>query len=297
MTTEQFVEKYHVTKRTVQRDMASLRDLLAESNLDYQFVHQSRSNVYALLATNQLQAEQVLSLLKVLMGTRAFSQAELLTLRRALLGLLAPAERTAVKKLSSVGLAQYKPVGQGSQELLPSIKQFSIWIMQKTTLSFDYVHSSDGQAHTEVGVPISLYFADFYFYIVMFNENRPHAIYRLDRFQTIKPVTNKRIRLRYDQKINEAAFNNQTYLLHGGNELTFTFRYWAFPQTALDRLPQSRVIKTMPDHSVIIEAQSFEQGILLWLVGQGPRVKVLTPQSLVTSVQKVLKATLEKYND
>lgn len=74
MTTEQFIEKYQVTKRTVQRDMASLRNLLTESNLDYEFSHKSRSNVYALTATNQIQFEQVLSLLKLLIGTRAFSK-------------------------------------------------------------------------------------------------------------------------------------------------------------------------------------------------------------------------------
>lgn len=297
MTTEQFIEKYQVTKRTVQRDMASLRDLLAESNLDYEFSHQSRSNVYELTATNQIQLEQVLSLLKVLIGTRAFSKKELLTLRESMLGLLAPVERAVAKKLTSVSLDQYTAVGRREQTLLPQIKDFSTWIMQKQTLKFDYLHSSDGIVHSEIGVPTSLYFADFYFYVVIFSEKRPHGVFRLDRFYEVKPLSNKRIKLRYDQKINEAAFNNQTYLLHGGNELTFTFRYWAFPPTALDRLPNSRVIKKMSDGSVVIEANSFEQGILLWLIGQGPRVKVLTPPSLVSTVQNELQATLAKYED
>jgi len=297
MTTEQFIEKYQVTKRTVQRDMASLRDLLTESNLDYEFSHKSRSNVYALTATNQIQLEQVLSLMKVLIGTRAFSKRELLTLRKSMLELLAPKERAAVKKLTSVSVDQYTPVGQTDQKLLPQIKNFSIWITEKKTLKFDYLHSSDGVVHSEIGVPTSLYFADFYFYVVIFSEKRPHGVYRLDRFYNVQPLSNKRIRLRYDQKINEAAFNNQTYLLHGGNDLTFTFRYWAFPPTALDRLPNSRVIKKMADGSVVIEANSFEQGILLWLIGQGPRVKVLTPPSLVNTVQAELKATLAKYDD
>lgn len=296
LTTEQFMAKYHVTKRTVQRDMGSLRDLLAASKIDYQFEHKNRSNLYALTPTNRIQLEQALGLLKLMIGTRAFQKDELMQVVDSVTALLAPDEQEIVRKLCSVSLAEYTPVGQPDQVLLPRLKQFSTWIMKRTTLSFKYQHSSDGQVHSEIGVPISVYFANYYFYIVMFNEHRPQGIYRLDRFCTVKPVTDRKIRLRYDKKINEANFNNKTYLLHGGSDLTYTFRYWAFPQTALDKLPNSRVIKVMPDQSVIIEAESFEQGVLLWLLGQGPRVKVLTPPSLVNAVQDALKATLAKYD-
>lgn len=122
-------------------------------------------------------------------------------LRESMLGLLAPTEKASAKKLTSVSVDQYKPVGQREQKLLPQIKAFSTWIRQKKTLKFDYLHSSDGIVHSEIGVPTSLYFADFYFYVVIFSEKRPYGVYRLDRLDNIQPLSNRQVRLRYDQKL------------------------------------------------------------------------------------------------
>ncbi|MFC6180251.1 helix-turn-helix transcriptional regulator [Lactiplantibacillus daowaiensis] len=292
LTAEDLALKYQVTARTVQRDLRSLRDLLAKNELPY--TYQRSGHSYALTATNQVQPVMVLAILKMVLGTRALGSTEIDQLLTQLLSLLAPAERSQTKKLCATTINQYVAVDAGKQALLPKLQQFADWIETKTTLTFQYQHADTGMRQ-ETGLPISLYFDTFYFYIVMYNTTNPHRVYRLDRFVTIKLADTDKIHLDYQRKLDEGVFNNKTYLTHGGNDVVYRFRYWAHPQTALDKLPHSRLIKAYADGSVLIEAESFEQGALLWILSQGPSLQIISPPSLIDRVKETYTAALARY--
>jgi hypothetical protein len=76
----------------------------------------------------------------------------------------------------------------------------------------------------------------------------------------------------------------------------FKIQCWTYPQTALDRLPNSRVVKQEPDGSVIIEGYLYLQGLRLWILSEGTLVKVLEPASLVEDIKKELTAALKQYD-
>lgn len=286
--------KYHVTSRTMQRDLASIRDLLAASELNYTLVYQRQTKKYILTSPSQVQYSSVLALLKILVGTRALNKVEVKALITQQLALLSGSEQAAAKKLLTNSLTKYVPVGTGVA-LLPRLKQFANWIEARTPIKFGYRNSLAGQLKMGQGLPVSLYFAEFYFYVVLYTETNDNVIYRLDRFETVVPVKNKALQQRYDRKLDEGDFLAKTVLLSGGHEVTYTFRYWSAPQTALDRLPHSKIIKHWPDHSVTIKANSFEQGALMWLLGQGSQAQVLSPQRLVSALQQELAKTLQYY--
>ncbi|MFC6180253.1 helix-turn-helix transcriptional regulator [Lactiplantibacillus daowaiensis] len=286
--------EYQVTARTMQRDLASIRDLLAASDLGYSLDYQRSTKQYTLTHPSQVQVDTVLALLKILVGTRSLNATELQLIITQQLALLSPTEQSLVQKMLTPSLVKYLPVGTGTA-LLPRLKQMAQWIDAKTTLSFTYRNSVAGKLKTGQGLPVSLYFADFYFYAVIYTAQDVHVVYRVDRFETVAPTTTKKLKLRYDRKLDAGEFTNKTYLLSGGDELTYTFRYWAHPQTALDRLPHSKIVKRYADGSVAIRADSFEQGTLLWLLSQGSQVQVLTPPRLVETVRQELTRALRFY--
>ncbi|WP_130843922.1 helix-turn-helix transcriptional regulator [Lactiplantibacillus mudanjiangensis] len=293
MTAETLAAKYQVTSRTIQRDLKSLRDLLAKNDPDYTYRHEGRH--YQLTPTNQLQPAAVLAILKILIGSRALGRSELDLMMTDLLALLAPDARDQTKKLCLATLNQYLPVGAGQQDLLPRIQQFADWIATRTTLTFTYQHGTSLGIQDESGLPIGLYFDNFYFYVIMYSDKNPHRIYRLDRFSNLQASTADKFKLDYQRKIDEGRFNNKTYLLHGGNEVTYQFRYWALPQTALDRLPHSRIVSYYPDNSVLIEADSFEQGALMWILSQAEHLQVIAPPSLIEQVKSLYRSALARY--
>jgi hypothetical protein len=83
--------------------------------------------------------------------------------------------------------------------------------------------------------------------------------------------------------------------LNGGRKSYFKIKYRAYPWTALDKLPNSKIVSREPDGSVIIEGYLFLQGLKFWVLSQGTFVKVLEPHSLIEEVKKELQASLDQY--
>jgi len=69
-----------------------------------------------------------------------------------------------------------------------------------------------------------------------------------------------------------------------------------YPWTALDKLPNSKIVSQESDGSVIIEGYLYSQGLQHWILGQGTTVKVLEPFSLIQAVKEELHASLDQYN-
>ena len=61
----------------------------------------------------------------------------------------------------------------------------------------------------------------------------------------------------------------------------------------LDRFPNSKVIKKLAD-SVVIEAETIDQGAMMWLLSQGKRVKVLSPDNFKAKMKQELKRDVTK---
>jgi len=304
LTAEALATKYQVTTRTVQRDLGSLRDLLQKSELTYIYRHDPKTRTYALKAVNQLSPAAVLAIIKQLIGTRAFGKPELNHIINELLALLTPAAAEQIKKQFATTHAHYVPVGAGKMALLPRLQQFSDWIDAKTTLTFTYEHGDTRiGVQSEVGLPLSLYFANYYFYVIMYTPENPNRVYRLDRFQQIAPALDIKLKPQQAKKTDEGVFINNTHLVHGGNVTTYRFRYWGFPQTALDKLPYSHIVPEDPavakanGGGVLIEASAFEEGTMLWVQSQGTYIKVLSPASLVEKIKTELQQTLAQYQE
>lgn len=285
---------YDCSDRTMTRDKAVLADALARDQT-FHLAYDGPTHATYLDRSDQLTVEEVVALVKMVIGTRALSTEEMHQTVTHLLALMSLADRKRIKQMITTTMAHYVPVGH-SQNLLTRLAQFTTAITNKQLVQFTYQSSvKNAKPHQQTGQPLSLYFADFYFYVVMYlDQVDKSTVFRLDRFLTVRPLVDQ-VGVPADKKVDEGAMRNKTYLLNGGHELHYRFRYWGYPQTALDKLPKSKLVQQFKDGSVEIEGDMFSQGALLWVLGQGALIKVLAPQSLKEEVKESLQKALSYY--
>ncbi|CAJ1229602.1 transcriptional regulator [Levilactobacillus zymae] len=287
---------YGCSERTMTRDQAVIADALVHET-EFEMGYKANTHQHYLDREDQISQAEALALIKLVIGTRALSRAEMQRVTHHLLNMLSLKTQKAVKKTIATTMAAYIPVG-ADQKILPRLAKFSDYIIDKQAIKFSYQSSVPQGNHPQfqVGRPLSLYFADYYFYVVMYLEdNNRSVVFRLDRFDKVKSL-NRQLEVPADKKTDEGALRQKTYLLNGGYELHYRFRYWGYPQTALDKLPKSQVTHRHDDGSVTIEGDLFSQGALLWVLGQGALIKVLAPQTLINDVKATLQKTLAYYD-
>ncbi|MCI1552940.1 MAG: WYL domain-containing protein [Levilactobacillus sp.] len=293
-------DHYQVTERTLQRDIKVIRDAVNVGEADYQMQHDTTTGSYHLAKGSTLATEEVLALLKMVIGTRSLTTTELLRVKDHLVALVTADDQPLVEKLIDQTLKDYTPLfSNGDREILPRLRSFSKWIAHQTPIAFSYrssVPNRQGEtiAQSGAGIPLSVYFADFYFYVVMYLPDRDKSLnYRLDRFEEAHVAQDSGMTAPNAQRL---AAGSLTHLLTGTTDTPYEFRYWGYPQTALDQLPNARITSWEDDGSVIIKGDHLaSRGTLLWVMSQGAQIQVKAPQKLALAVKRELAKALRYY--
>lgn len=283
---------YDVKKRTIYRDLQIIwENPIFNDNYHLEFDELQKNRF--VVKDEGISVNEILAIIQILIGVRALSKPELTEIIYHLRDLVSVKEQPKIDRLLKI---EYLPV-KNNGNLLARIGEFTEFIKTQTEIEFTYqgsLRTSDNQ-RVRQGIPVSLYFADFYFYIVIFSDAKGSRTYRLDRMISYKKIT-KSINILRSKLKDGTTIRNYTYLLNGGRKSYFKIQCWTYPQTALDRLPNSRIVRHEPDGSVIIEGYLYLQGLRLWILSEGTLVKVLEPASLVEDIKKELTAALKQYD-
>jgi len=185
-----------------------------------------------------------------------------------------------------------------SKPLLGVMQQVIEAIVTHAELVFAYSSSrpseARGQEHT--AQPETLYFDQFYFYVVM-HEAAGYRVFRLDRIDQIIKTQPGDWRLSAEH-FSLQELRQHTYLQAIGPAVTFQFKAWGiWDTTILDRFPQSHIVRTEPDGALLVEATAKEVGAMMWLLSQGDKVQLLSPPSWVAKLKATAKAMLARYQD
>lgn len=291
LNSEDAAQLYEVNKRTIYRDLQIIREnpiFNSRYEIEFDPIQKNRFVV----SDEKISFPEILAIIKIIMGTRALDKAELTTVVKHLGSLVATKDQLQLDKLLKNSYIPVKTNGN----LIQRIGDFTKFIETRTSIEYTYQGSLPKSDNKRIrhGVPLSLYFSDFYFYVVIFNEEKGTRTHRLDRIISYNS-SNRSINIPREEIEDESSIRNYTYRLNGGSKSYFKIKYMAYPQSALDRLPNSRVVSHEADGSVIIEGYMHAQGMKLWVLGQGAFVKVLEPQSLIEQVKKELQASLDQY--
>lgn len=293
----EIVNEYGISRRTFQRDLADIRaalmaattakaDLIAEAN---------RQRFHLESAGLAVGTQAVVALSQLVIGSRAFLPEELDLLLDYLQSQLSAPMRETAKDIiqparqSYFAVASAKPMFKLMQAILLHIKH-------RHLISFTYQASrNEPQTADYQAQPVGMFFDRHYFYVPMFvATTQQYRVFRLDRIQAIAGVASG-LRLPYNDHFSLRDYRERTHLVAMGDLETFRFSYSRTLSTALDAFPQSKVVGHTEAGLPIIEARAQTFGAMLWLLGQGPGVRVLAPRRLVNDMTTALQQALAQY--
>ena len=289
----ELAEKYHVSPRSIQRDMESLRCFLADQRLMEDIVLDSQSGGYRLIDTvpKGLSNSEILAVCKILLDSRSLCKDEMLPILDKLVECCVPEpNRRAVSNLLLNEKFHYiEP--HHKKPILESLWEIGQAISSQEIIEITYQKLGAEETVQRVLEPVGLMFSEFYFYVVGFLRNinkkemfeNPNdafpTIYRIDRIVNLLR-TEEHFSIPYTGRFEEGEFRKRVQFMYGGKLQKIRFQYTGPSiEAVLDRLPTAE-IREKVDDSWIVDAEVFGKGIEMWLKSQGNNVKVISSVEL-----------------
>ena len=275
----ELAQDFHVTQRSIQRDIEDLRCFFAERHLEQDVIYDTKLRGYRLMQATPkgLSNSEILAVCKILLESRSMRKDEMLPILDKLIFCAVPeSSQKAVKALIANEELHYvephhnRPILDGLWEIGQAIKNQQI-------IEIEYERMKEPRLVRRRVQPVGIMFSEYYFYLTAFLEDKTDfenpddlfpTIYRIDRIHTFK-VLDEHFRIPYTSRFEEGEFRKRIQFMYGGKLERVKFRYSGPSiEAVLDRLPTARIL-SQDENGWTVEAEAFGKGIEMWLRSQG----------------------------
>lgn len=275
----ELAQDFHVTQRSIQRDIEDLRCFFAERHLEQDVIYDTKLRGYRLIQATPkgLSNSEILAVCKILLESRSMRKDELLPILDKLIFCAVPeSSQKAVKALIANEELHYvephhnRPILDGLWEIGQAIKNQQI-------IEIEYERMKEPRLVRRRVQPVGIMFSEYYFYLTAFLEDKTDfenpddlfpTIYRIDRIHSFK-VLDEHFRIPYTSRFEEGEFRKRIQFMYGGKLERVKFRYSGPSiEAVLDRLPTARIL-SQDENGWTVEAEAFGKGIEMWLRSQG----------------------------
>ena len=289
-----YADEYSLSARSVERDVRTLRDALAEQGDALE--SDGRGN-YSLKAgkRRELTEMEVLYIAKVLLSSRSLVKEEMEQAINAMKRLFPTQIRFEIRNAIQSELDQYVAPRHG-KKLLRLQWELNHAIERQLKISLRYRKNSGETVERKV-TPVSVVSSEQYLYLVAFREEKNYrypAFFRLDRIEEVK-ITDEHYSPKLYSDYNMGRMKNSIQFMYAGE--LFNVRLACAPdvvEAVLDRLPNSRIAGTDGTRTVVT-ARVFGEGFLHWAMQYGDAVEILAPEILREKIRETLKQTQKLY--
>ncbi|MBY0124394.1 YafY family protein [Bacillus sp. S/N-304-OC-R1] len=294
-------ERFNVDPRTIQRDIELIREYSSQTNhfentgsISYNrkekgYVIEKDMNIW-------LTFQEILTLAKILLESRAFNQEELNTLLTKLFNQLSSKYKKQFQDVILNEKFHYKPL-QHDKPIINAIGEFSSAIRTKNIVEIEYSLEQAKTKKRHIIKPVGLLFSEFYFYVAAYIEGSHFSfptIFRLDRITSYN-IKKVHFKIPEIERFQEGELRKHIQFMSAGKLMDIQFKFWGASLTAvLDRIPTAEIIKKEADY-VIIRAKVFGKGIKMWLLSQAQNVEVLSPIELRNEMRETIKEMMSIY--
>ena len=291
--------EYEVSTKSISRDINDLKAFLADhrelvGNTELHYSHNEKC--YRLYMDEFLTNKELFSLIEVLIGARAFSKMELLTLIEKIKRFTTPDDRPKLNKLIRKELYHYPEVKHDCESVQVVLWQLINCITDKREISIEYYRTDRKWVIHRIR-PASVMFNGFYFYLIAFNTkgtlDKP-LYFRVDRIKYITEHRKKFTELEAPD-FDEGLLRQRSLFMWPGKLRTIRFEFTGSAiQAILDKLPTARIIERN-GRTYTVEADVYGDGIKMWLLSQGHRIKVISPADFVDEIKKEIEMMRNEY--
>ena len=310
---EKEAQRFLVDERSIQRDIDEIRAFLANhetiSGNDHRTIVYDRTLDGFVLKGNEdllMSNDEVLAVSKILLESRAFTKKEISSILDKLISTCVPLRNMKmISELISNEKYHYVELHHKA-DVIEKLWRIGEEIRQNNLLKITYQKQVASKEKVDrIVLPVAVIFSEFYFYLIAFivENSAPGkyekkydypAVFRLDRIITYEELGTK-FAVPYSSRFEEGEFRKRVQFMFPGPLTKLQFRYTGRNlEAVLDRLPTAKVI-SKNNESVILEAEVYGNGILMWLLSQGKAIEILKPESLRDEIRQMLIEMLNKY--
>ena len=293
--------EYGVSTKSISRSISELKNFLADhrdlvGNTELQYSYNDKC--YRLFMDEFLTNKELFSLVEVMIGARAFSKMELLALVDKLKKFTTPEDRPKMNELIRKELYHYPEVNHDCESVQDNLWKLINCITEHKEISIEY-YRMDRKLVTHRLRPASVMFTDYYFYLIAFladgKTDKPYY-FRVDRIKQIT-VHRKKVGTPEVSDFDEGLLRKRSLFMWPGKLRTIRFEFSGpSVQAVLDKLPTARIIERIGDGKYLIEAETYGDGIKMWLLSQGAWIRVVAPQELVDEILSEIIEIQNFYN-
>lgn len=300
LSVQKLADEYDLSTKSISRNINDLKAFLADHRElvgNTELVYSSQERSYHLYMDEFLTNKELFSLIEVMIGARAFSREELLTLTNKLKGFTTASDRPILNDLIKKELYHYSEVKHDCDSVQETLWKLAKCITEKREITIEY-YRADRAWKTHRLRPASVMFTDNYFYLIAFNTegttDKP-LYFRVDR---IKYITEHRKFFTTSDapEFDEGLLRQRSLFMWPGKLRTIQFEFTGSAiQAVLDKLPTAKIIERN-GRTYTVEADVYGDGIKMWLLSQGWRVKVTAPEDFVEEMKKEIRRMKENYD-
>ena len=271
--------QYHISRRSIQRDMEALRAFIANQNLGQDVVYDYKHRGYRLIQTNPkwLSNSEILAVCKILLESRSLRKDEMLPILDKLVDCAVPdPNKKLIGELIANETFHYiQP--HHNKLVLDNLWALGEAVRHQQVVEIEYTRLKDHELVKRRVQPVGIMFSEYYFYLTAFLEDKSHfenpddlfpTIYRVDRIAAFK-VLDEHFRVPYRDRFEEGEFRKRVQFMYGGRLQHIKFRYTGPSiEAVLDRLPTARILD-QDNEGWTVEAEVFGKGIEMWVRSQG----------------------------
>lgn len=299
LSVKNLAQEYGVSTKSVSRDINEIKNFLSDSRDlvgNTELKYSAADKTYYLELDNFLLNKELIALIKVMIGCRAFSRTELLELVTKLKSFTTTHDRNTLDKIISKEIYHYNEVRHDCKSVIDYIWQLTHCIDERIEITVEYYKMSRERVKRKLH-PVALMFSDYYFYLIAYpcEEDHPRAkYYRVDR---IVRITEHRSHFQMDEEhsFDEGELRNKIQYMFPGKYRKIRFEFWGpSVQAILDRIPTARIVDEV-NGKKIIEAEIYGSGINMYLLSQGSKLRVLEPADFVEEMRTEVEAMRAMY--
>lgn len=297
---KKLADEYDVSTKSISRNISDIQNFLAEhrelmQNAELTYSHKDKA--YRLSNDEFLKNKELFTIVKILLGSRALSKDEVLTLIYKLKKFTTITDREKLDNLIRKEIYHYHEVKTDCNSVIENLWKLIQAIENKRVLTITYYKMNRNEVRRKIK-PASVMFSEYYFYLIAYmadDEEYKPKYFRIDR---ISGITEHREEFVLDKKydFDEGDLREKNQFMFPGENIRIRFEFSGLSvQAVLDRLPTAKVIEKNGNVSIIEAEVNYGRGIIMYLLSQGSWVKVLSPECLVEDMKNEIEQMKSKY--
>jgi predicted DNA-binding transcriptional regulator YafY len=299
ISVKNLAEEYGVSGKSISRDLGEIKNFLCENrelvgNTELKYAANSKS--YYLEFDNFLLSKELMAVIKMMIGCRAFSKMEILDIVSKLKSFTSVNDRSMLEKIITKEMYHYEEVNHDCNSVIDNLWHLTRCIYEKIEISVSYYKISRDMVERRI-MPVAITFSDFYFYLIAYrcdkNDWKP-LYYRVDRI--VKIIEHrKHFVIDREHDFDEGELRRKIQFMLPGEYRKIRFEFTgASVQAILDKIPTARVIDKS-GKTAVIEAETFGKGVNMFLLSQGSHVKALSPPEFVEEMKHEIEKMCNVY--